>query len=79
MTKCIGRRQPYTETGIRRVACGVRGCRAKGHAQWQCCANGNRWVPLCKTHDTALNRVALAFIRHPEAEALMDAYVKREG
>lgn len=75
----IGRRQPYTEIGIRRVKCGVRGCRTKGHSQWQCCANGNRWVPLCKMHDATLNRLALNYIGHPEVEALMEAYVHGEG
>lgn len=68
----VGRRQPYTARGIGRVPC--RRCGAPSFHQWQVCANGNRWLGVCVACDVALNRVALEFMRVPNAEALLATY-----
>lgn len=43
--------------------------------QWQVCADGNTWRPLCVDCDIALNRVVLEWMRHPQAAELVDAYI----
>lgn len=73
----IGRRKPYTVIGIRRLPC-IR-CGERAEFQWQCCANGNRWMPLCTDCDIGLNSVALAFVGHPDRKALMRAYKREKG
>lgn len=34
--------------------------------QWNSCANGNYWLPLCTACDIALNRWVLDFMRFPK-------------
>ena len=68
----IGRRKRYTPLGISRVPC-CR-CGEPSGYQWQCCANGNRWMGLCAACDVDLNRLTLEWMNHPHAIALMDAY-----
>ena len=75
----IGRREPYTQIGIRRLTCAVHGCENRGEFQWQCCANGNLWTPLCADHDVDLNRLVLDWMGHPDREALMNEYAARVG
>ncbi len=75
----IGRAQPYTELEIRRQTCGVEGCTNKAKHQWQCCATGNRWIPVCAHHDVELNDLVLNWMGHPDRGALMRKYRKREG
>lgn len=70
-----GRREPYTERGISRVPCSR--CAKPSRFQWQACANGRRYLGVCEDCDIELNRLALEFMRVPNAEALMAAYVKR--
>ncbi len=55
-----GRKQPYTERGIKRVPCAR--CGGKATHQWQICSDGNRWRPLCVPCDVALNAVVLKFM-----------------
>lgn len=62
--KQIGRKKPYTEIGISRVPC--RRCGKPSVHQWQCCANGNRWMGVCLDCDIELNRIALEFFRLPK-------------
>lgn len=69
-----GRKRPYTEIGIRRLAC--TRCAEPARYQWQCCANDNRWLPLCAACDIELNRVAMDFMRVANAEALLVRYAK---
>lgn len=76
MASFAGRRQPYTQIGIRRVPC--RRCGAPSFHQWQVCANGNRWLGVCEPCDLELNRLALEFMRVPNAEALLAAYADAE-
>lgn len=68
----VGRRQPYTDRGIRRVPC-VR-CGAPSAYQWNACANGGLYNGVCAECDIGLNRVALEFMQLPDREALLAAY-----
>lgn len=70
--KPLGRRQPYTEAGIRRCAC--QRCGQPAHAQWSICANGNRQVPICLDCDIALNRLVLEWIGADRVDERMSAY-----
>lgn len=72
MHKRYGRREPYTEAGIRRLPCYRCGQRAQ--FQWSICADGNLQRPLCLDCDVALNRLVLAWAGDPEAEAKADRY-----
>jgi hypothetical protein len=71
-TLYTGRRKPYTARGITRVPCAR--CRAPSVHQWQVCANGNRYLGVCRACDVEMNRLALDFIGHPHADALMETY-----
>lgn len=69
------RRQPYTKRGIRRVPC--TRCGAPSVHQWQVCADGNRYRGVCEECDIGLNRLALEFMRVPNAEVLLSVYAER--
>jgi hypothetical protein len=69
------RRKPYTAIGIRRLKC-FR-CGARAEFQWQVCADGNQYRPLCRDCDVGLNALVLRWMRHPEAERLTAAYIAR--
>ncbi len=71
----VGRRKPYTAIGIRRLSC--YRCELPAATQWQCCANGNRWLPLCRGCDVALNELALRFFRLPQGRKLIRQYRNR--
>ena len=58
--KQFGRRKSYTEIGIRRLPC-FR-CGAKASQQWQICADGNQYRPICKMCDIELNTLVLKFM-----------------
>lgn len=68
---CASRRTPCTARGIARVPCSR--CGAPSVPQRQACANGRRDVGRCLACDIALNRMALMFMRLPNADALMVA------
>lgn len=67
-----GRRRPYTEVGILRMTCSR--CGKPATAQWQCCANENRWSPLCTECDVQLNVLSVRFMRLLGGELLLDKY-----
>lgn len=67
-----GRKQPYTDIGIRRLAC-VR-CGKPARFQWQICSDGNLYRPLCAGCDIALNELVLRWIGDPDADAKISAY-----
>jgi hypothetical protein len=67
-----GRKKPYTQIGIRRLKC--QRCGGKPEHQWNCCANDNRWVPVCRRCDIELNRLALDFFKIKGRKSLMKAY-----
>ena len=72
----LGRLKPYTSIGISRVPC-CR-CGAPSVHQWQCCANGNRYMTVCVACDIAMNAAALRFVRHPHAAELMTTYRREQ-
>lgn len=72
MSWLIRRSKPYTAAGINRCAC-IR-CGAQATYQWQICADGNNYRPLCVACDVALNRAVLKFMRHPDAKTVGDEY-----
>lgn len=71
------RKRPYTAIGIRRLRCWRRGCHNRAQFQWQVCADGNAWRPICGPCDIALNAVVLKFIGDPRAKQKMAAYRRR--
>jgi hypothetical protein len=72
-----GRREPYTSAGIARLPC-VR-CGKRAMFQWNACADGNLWRPLCGRCDVAVNRMVLRWMRDPLADKKADAYAKSRG
>lgn len=78
-SKCIRRstwkqrrRTPYSARGIETVSC-IR-CHAPAVHQWQVCADGRVYRPLCLACDIALNRLVLEWAGDPEAKAKCDTY-----
>lgn len=69
------RRKPYTVIGISRCKC-FR-CGAKAMYQWQICADGNVYRPVCLKCDVELNEVVLKFMGFPDWEAKMESYKGR--
>lgn len=70
-----GRREPYTDAGIRRLPC-FR-CGEPARFQWNACSDLNRWRPLCTSCDVALNAMVLRWMGHPDAESLIAAYAEK--
>jgi hypothetical protein len=54
------RRKPYTWRGIRRKPC-VR-CGAPARYQWQICADGRQFRPLCAECDVAMNELVMRWV-----------------
>lgn len=75
VVKFAGRKRPYTIAEIAQKRCVACGHQAR--YQWQCCANGNRWLPLCRQCDVALNEAALAIMRVPGRAKMLAAYRRR--
>ena len=71
-----GRRKPYTERGISRVRC--YRCKRKASEQWNICALGGRYIPLCNRCGASLNALVLRWARVPGRVALMGRY-RREA
>lgn len=73
------RSRPYTETGLRRVHC-VHCRERRATFQWSLavCANDRRkiHVPVCIECDIEFNRASLAFIHHPDIDAMMARYAE---
>jgi transcription elongation factor Elf1 len=69
------RRKPYTKIGIRRLRC-LRCGRPAVH-QWQICADGNVYRPICQRCDLALNDLVMRFMRLPDREEKLARYRKK--
>lgn len=69
------RKEPYTAAGIRRLKC-VR-CSSQARYQWEVCADGNNWRPLCASCDIELNSLVLRWMGDPQAEKKIRAYRRR--
>lgn len=75
------RTKPYTERGIRQKKC-IR-CGSPASTQWQICADGNQYRPICLKCDIELNRFVLDFMMFTpvQIEEKMERYITkmREG
>jgi hypothetical protein len=71
------RHTPYTQRGIRRVRCSFKGCRRRGYASWQVCADARVFRALCWVHDIALNRLVLEWVGDKDIERKMARYAAR--
>ena len=67
-----GRRQPYSEKGIRRLPC-VK-CGLPAHQQWQICSDDNLYRPICLDCDIALNALVLEWIGFPDWQEKLQRY-----
>lgn len=70
--------KPYTERGIKRLAC-IRCGRKPAHASWQICADGKQYRPLCLGCDILLNEMVMEWANIPDRKAKMDAYRHKEA
>ena len=68
------RKAPYTEIGIRRKKCFRCGHQAK--FQWQICADGNQYRPICEECDIALNETVLKFMGFADWKNMIAEYKK---
>jgi hypothetical protein len=75
----MARRKPYSERGIRRLKCWRLGCENRAFQQWQICADGNVYRPVCWECDVEMNGLVLAFMGDPEAYTKMKRYAERGG
>ena len=73
----MSRRHPYTQIGIKRKRCVVKGCGARAHATWQICATGRTHQPICEFHDAELNRMVLEWAGFPDVEEKMAKYERK--
>lgn len=68
----LGRKKPYSDAEIRTMRCAR--CGRPAVHQWQVCADGNRWRPICEKCDVALNRVVLQFMGDPDCDVKVAQY-----
>lgn len=68
------RRKPYTETGIGRMICSKDGCGKRAKFQWQICADGNIYRPICPQCDVAINEMVTRFMWGQKRESGLKAY-----
>lgn len=68
------RLKPYTEIGIKRLKC-FR-CDNKATYQWQICADGNQYRPICKQCDIELNEIVLKWMGFEDWQIKIDDYKK---
>lgn len=71
------RLKPYTEIGIRRLKC-FR-CGAPAETQWNICADGNVYRPLCLQCDAGVNELVLRFMRDPDWKPKILRYRSAKG
>jgi hypothetical protein len=70
-----GRRTPYTEIGIRRLPCVRCGAKPSIH-QFQICADGRKYRPVCVECDIALNVLVCEFLQLPGHRRRLAQYAK---
>lgn len=71
----FGRKQPYTDKGIKQVKC-VR-CGKQAMFQWNICSDNNLHRPICRECDIELNEMVLKWMNFPDWEDKMKIYRKR--
>lgn len=67
------RTKPYTEIGIKRLPC-FRCGNKPSRSQWQICADGNQYRPICRQCDIELNALVLKFMGDDRANEKMKEY-----
>lgn len=67
------RRRPYTVIGLARLPCFRCGGKPSIH-QWQLCADGRAYRPLCEKCDVLLNALVLRWMRVKNWRAVMKRY-----
>ena len=67
------RTTPYTQLGIRRIACSRCGTKPS-FSSWQVCTDDRVFRPLCRTCDVLLNELVLRWVGDPDTEAKIAAY-----
>lgn len=74
-----GRKKPYTQKGIGRVPC--TRCGRPARYQWQVCADGRLFRPICEECDIALNEAVLRFMGFSEdwVQSRIEAYKRQMG
>ncbi len=70
----IGRKEPYTVEGIKRLGC-VR-CGKQAYSTWQACADKRMHRPLCKKCDIALNALVLRWMGFDDWQEKIAEYKK---
>ncbi len=63
---------PYTEIGIKRLKC-FR-CDNKASQQWQICADGNVYRPICSQCDVVLNYLVMDFMEMSDRDKKIQLY-----
>ena len=64
--------KPYTEIGIKRLKC-FR-CDNKATQQWQICADGNVYRPICSQCDVVLNYLVMDFMEMADKDTKIQRY-----
>jgi hypothetical protein len=67
-----GRREPYTEIGIRRMPCAR--CGKPARFQWQICADDRLFRTLCAECDVTLNEMVMRWVWGDRREADIARY-----
>jgi hypothetical protein len=70
------RSQPYTDTGLRQRPCAH--CGKPSADQWSlrpCAIGRTGWYPLCTDCDVSLNDQVMEFLKVPDREARLAAYI----
>ncbi len=68
----MSRRKPYTQIGIRRMAC--ERCGQPGRTQWQICADDRVYRILCARCDIELNELVVRWVWGKRREKDLKSY-----
>lgn len=68
----MARKRPYTLIGIKRLKC--YRCSNKASSQWNVCADGGIFRPLCRSCDIELNRMVLDWMGDNKVEEKIRKY-----
>lgn len=66
------RLRPYTEIGVKRLKC-FR-CDNRAAQQWQICADGNEYRPICSQCDVELNELVMKFMKMTDVHEKIQRY-----
>ena len=72
------RRTPYTEIGIARLPCFRCGAKPSVY-QWQICADGRVYRPVCSKCDLSLNALVLKWARLKDWREKVRAYEESQA